>query len=146
MDLHEVFLASQIAGKSNDGGENVDLSDYYTKSQISNLLSDKVDKISGMELSTSDFTNVTKSKLGNLSNYDDTDVKVDIANMAEQTALNRSTLGYQSKNLLMNNCNSETINGVISTINIYGSVTLSGTNNLGKDFVLYQNMSTGLDN
>ena len=146
MDLHEIFLASQIAGKSNGGDENVDLSDYYTKSQISNLLSGKVNKVTGMGLSTNDFTNALKTKLDNLSNYDDTDVKANIAKMAEQTALNRSTLGYQRKNLLMNNCSSKTINGVISTTNADGSVTLSGTNSLGKDFVLFVNLSTGLNN
>ena len=127
MDLHEIFLASQIAGKSNGGSENIDLSDYYTKSQISNLLSDKVDKISGKGLSTNDFTNAAKSKLDNLSNYDDADVKVDIANTAEQTALNRDTLGYQRKNLLKNTAKSRTAFGVSFTVNDDGSVTATGT-------------------
>ncbi|MDE5854432.1 MAG: hypothetical protein K2H19_05155, partial [Ruminococcus sp.] len=127
MDLHEIFLASQIAGKSNGGGENVDLSDYYTKSQISNILSDKVDKVSGMGLSTNDFTNAAKSKLDNLSNYDDTDVKADIANMVEQTALNRSTLGYQSKNLLKNTATTQTKSGVTFTVNSDGSIVANGT-------------------
>ena len=55
-----------------------------------------------------------------LENYDDSEVK-------SQTALNRSTLGYQRKNLLKNTAASRTINGVTLTVNEDGSVTLNGT-------------------
>ena len=144
MNLHDIMLAAQLVSK-NSGG-NADLSDYYTKSQTNSLISEKIDKVTGKGLSTNDFTNADKSKLDNLSNYDDTEIKTDIANTVEQNALNLSTLGYQRKNLLMNNCSSRTINGVTATVNSDGSVTLSGTNSLGKDFVPYQNMPTGLDN
>lgn len=143
MNLHEVYLAAQIAAK---GGGSADLSDYYTKSQTDQritskvaeivagapedfdtlkemsdwinehedsaaamnsailtnavAIANKVDKVSGKGLSTNDFTNADKNKLDDLENYDDAEVKADIANTAEQTALNRSTLGYQRKNLL----------------------------------------------
>lgn len=59
----------------------------------------KVDKVSGKGLSANDFTNEAKSKLDNLENYDDTDVRVDVAELASQAAINKSTLGYQRKNL-----------------------------------------------
>ena len=46
----------------------------------------------------------------------------------EGVALNQSTLGYQSKNLLKNMAKSQTINGVTFTVNEDGSVTIHGTN------------------
>lgn len=86
MDLHEVLLASRMAGKNNGNGESVDLSDYYTKSQTNSLISGKVDKVTGKGLSENDFTTVEKDKLKSLENYDDSQIKSDIS------AIN-STLG-----------------------------------------------------
>lgn len=51
---------------------SVDLSDYYKKSQVDNLLNNKVDKVEGKGLSTEDFTTELKNKLDGLENYDDT--------------------------------------------------------------------------
>ena len=45
------------------GSTQVDLSDYYTITQVDNLLLNKVDKVSGKELSTNDFTNTYKSNV-----------------------------------------------------------------------------------
>ncbi|MDE5771376.1 MAG: hypothetical protein K2I06_07075 [Ruminococcus sp.] len=45
MNLHEVLLASRMADKNNGNGGNVDLSDYYTKSQTNGLISEKVAEI-----------------------------------------------------------------------------------------------------
>ncbi|MDE6789823.1 MAG: hypothetical protein K2J47_10985, partial [Ruminococcus sp.] len=142
MNLHEVYLAAQLAKNDNSGTE-VDLSEYYIKSQIDSLISSKVDKVSGMGLSTNDFMNADKSKLDGLSNYDDTEVKAEIVNTVEQTALNRSTLGYQRKNLLMNNCRAITKNGVTATVNADGSISLSGSNTFGSPFMIYANLQTG---
>ena len=50
----------------------VDLTDYYKKSEVDNLLTNKVDKIDGKGLSTEDFTTELKNKLNGLENYDDT--------------------------------------------------------------------------
>ncbi len=47
--------------------------------------------------------------------------------LSEETALNRSTLGYQRKNLLKITAVSKTVNGVIFTVNNDGSVTANGT-------------------
>lgn len=43
MSLHEVFLAAQLANRNNSG--NADLSDYYTKLQTNELISEKVAEI-----------------------------------------------------------------------------------------------------
>lgn len=51
---------------------SVDLSDYYKKSEVDNLLNNKVDKVEGKGLSTEDFTTELKNKLDGLENYDDT--------------------------------------------------------------------------
>lgn len=52
-------------------GGGGDLSSYYTKTETNNLLNDKVDKVSGKDLSTNDYTDEEKAKLANLENYDD---------------------------------------------------------------------------
>ena len=48
--------------------------------------------------------------------------------MKNDIAINRTTLGYQCKNLLKNNAVTKTINGVTFTVNSDGSVTVNGTN------------------
>lgn len=125
MDLHNILLSSKISNKSN---ESVDLSDYYTKPQTDELISAKVDKVPGMGLSENDFTNAEKSKLAELENYDDTEMKAKIAETAEQTALNYSTLGYQRKNLLKSSKTTPLeIQRVTWTPNSDGTITVSGT-------------------
>lgn len=47
-------------GEGEGGG---DLSSYYTKTQINNLLDEKVDKVSGKDLSTNDFTDAYKQQI-----------------------------------------------------------------------------------
>lgn len=53
-------------------GRTIDMSAYYTKSEVDTLLGDKVDKVTGKQLSTEDYTTAEKTKLAGLSNYDDT--------------------------------------------------------------------------
>lgn len=110
-------------------------------------LTNKVDKESGKVLSSNNFTNAYKSKLDRLENYDDTDIKEDIAKISEESVLNRNTLGYQRKNLLRNNCSDKTRNGVTATVNDDGSITLNGTNTAtgttGNNDIMYWNMQTG---
>ena len=56
----------------------IDLSNYYTKdvtyskTEVDNLLTAKVDKVEGKGLSTEDFTTELKNRLNSLKNYDDT--------------------------------------------------------------------------
>lgn len=49
------------------GDTTVDLSNYYTISQVDTLLSNKVDKVSGKGLSTNDFTTTLKNKLDGIA-------------------------------------------------------------------------------
>ncbi len=46
----------------NEGGSS-DLSSYYTKTETNNLLDNKVDKVSGKDLSTNDFTDAYKQQI-----------------------------------------------------------------------------------
>lgn len=62
-----------------ENSENADLSDYYNKSQVDNLLANKIDKVSGLGLSSNDYTTAEKNKLSSLSNYDDTALKSQIS-------------------------------------------------------------------
>lgn len=75
-DLLSVLFAANEGG---GGGGTVDLSNYYTKPETNTLLDTKVDKVTGKQLSTEDYTTVEKTKLAGLENYDDTDVKTGIA-------------------------------------------------------------------
>lgn len=58
------------------------ITDCFNKTEIESLLNNKVTKVSGKSLSTNDFTNEDKSKLTNLKNYDDTQVRKLIAGKA----------------------------------------------------------------
>lgn len=64
--------------------------------------------------------------------------KTSAAVIKSETALNRSTLGYQRKNLLKNTAVSRTWNGVTFTVNEDGSVTTNGTATANINFVLYE--------
>ena len=48
------------------GSTEIDLSNYYTKTQADDLLDGKVDKVNGKGLSTNDFTTAEKTKLGGI--------------------------------------------------------------------------------
>lgn len=56
------------------GSTAPDLTNYYIKAEIEELLEDKVDKIEGKQLSTEDYTTEEKEKLASLFNYDDTEL------------------------------------------------------------------------
>lgn len=65
---------------SGNTGGDVDLSNYYTKSEVDAKDSTKVDKVNGKGLSTEDYTTAEKSKLASLSNYDDSEIRSLIEN------------------------------------------------------------------
>ena len=50
---------------ANIGSTSIDLTNYYTKTQVNTLLNDKVDKVNGKGLSTNDFSNAYKDILDN---------------------------------------------------------------------------------
>lgn len=101
------------------------------------LAENSVQKEESKGLSANDFTDEEKEKLLSLENYDDTGIKSEIA-------VNRSTLGYQRKNLLKNGCGSRTSSGVTAAVNADGTITLNGTST--KAFVLYASVSDGINN
>ena len=92
------------------------LLEVYTREEIDGLLAQKVTAVPGSGL----ITDEEREKLAALENYNDSEVK-------SQTVLNRSTLGYQRKNLLKNAAVSQTIRGMTFTVNKDGSVTANGT-------------------
>lgn len=66
--------------------EDLQTDNETNKTNIAN----KVDKVEGKGLSTEDFTSELKAKLEGLSNYDDTEIKEDIAEIqTEQTTQNK---------------------------------------------------------
>ena len=68
---------TQLLNALNNGGGGG--GDAYTKQETDELLSNKVDKVTGKGLTTNDFTDEEKNKLNGLSNYDDTEVRNSIA-------------------------------------------------------------------
>lgn len=64
----------------------VDLSGYALKSEIPDV-SNYVEKVQGMGLSSNDFTNADKSKLDGLVNYDDSQVTQQIQEMGDNISL-----------------------------------------------------------
>ena len=78
-NIQELLSVLFAANESGGGGGTVDLSNYYTKPETNTLLENKVDKVEGKQLSTEDYTTEEKNKLAGLENYDDTDIKNDIA-------------------------------------------------------------------
>ena len=103
------------------------LLEVYTREEIDALLAQKITSVPGSGL----MTDEEKEKLSTLENYDDSEVK-------SQISLNRSTLGYQRKNLLKNTASSQLINGVTFTMNEDGGVTTNGTATASINFVLYE--------
>ena len=94
-----------------------------TDEQIIALLAEKVDKQDGFSLMSA----AEHTKLSALENYDDTEVKSELSKASEETAMNRSTLGYHRKNLLKNTAVSKSQSGVTFTVNGDGTVSVSGT-------------------
>lgn len=76
VDISVPTSTSQLV---NDSGfvTDVDLSNYYTKSEADNLLDDKVDKVAGKGLSTEDFTTAEKTKLANIESGAQANVNAD---------------------------------------------------------------------
>lgn len=101
------------------GTTAVDLTDYYQKNEVDELLGTKVNKVSGKQLSTNDYTTAEKTKLASLENYDDgelrskvdalhnyddTAVKLDIQELKRDTSINEidiasieNELGYKAE-------------------------------------------------
>lgn len=101
------------------GTTAVDLTDYYQKNEVDELLDNKVNKVDGKQLSTNDYTTAEKTKLASLENYDDselrskvdalhnyddTTIKLDIQELKKDTSTNEiditsieNELGYKAE-------------------------------------------------
>lgn len=91
--ISNTYNKTEIDAKLDDivSGGGVDLSNYYTKSQVDAKDNQKVDKVAGKGLSTNDYTTAEKTKLAGLSNYDDSDIKASIANTYTKTQVYTKT-------------------------------------------------------
>lgn len=65
-----------------DTAIKADIAKKADATAMSTALEGKVDKVEGKVLSSNDYTTAEKEKLAGLSNYDDTDIKADIAKKA----------------------------------------------------------------
>lgn len=116
------------------GTTEIDLSNYYTKTQTDNLLADKVDKVTGKQLSTEDFTSALKTKLDGIASGAEVNVQSDWSqsdNTADDFIKNKPT------NVSDFNNDSGFITGV--DVEDIGDVDL---NNLANGQVLKYNSTT----
>lgn len=89
----KVYRNSQLLNTLDIKPIEDDITDNATA--ITNLSNNKVDKVTGKQLSTEDFTTTEKTKLAGLNNYDDTQVRADITALqtGKQPAGNYITQG-----------------------------------------------------
>lgn len=78
-------------------GRTIDMSAYYTKSEIDTLLQGYVEKVSGKGLSTEDYTTAEKTKLAGLENYDDTALKARVKAIEDDYVTSKDKLIIQCK-------------------------------------------------
>ena len=106
----KLFISQNYQPK--ESGKGLSANDYTTTekeklaglptgTQITQNLASKVDKVEGKQLSTEDFTTVLKNKLEGLSNYNDAEVKKNIASL--QSTIN--TLVNENPNEVIDSFN-----------------------------------------
>lgn len=121
----KLFISQNYQPK--ESGKGLSTNDYTTTekeklaglptgTQITQNLASKVDKVEGKQLSTEDFTTVLKNKLEGLSNYNDAEVKKNIASL--QSTIN--TLVNENPNKVIDSFNEvkKFLEGVTDTENL----------------------------
>ena len=121
----KLFISQNYQPK--ESGKGLSTNDYTTTekeklaglptgTQITQNLASKVDKVEGKQLSTEDFTTVLKNKLEGLSNYNDAEVKKNIASL--QSTIN--TLVNENPNEVIDSFNEvkKFLEGVTDTENL----------------------------
>lgn len=97
----------------------------YDDTEVRELIEGKVDKVEGKGLSTNDYTTAEKTKLANLENYNDTQIKQDIVdlnlNKADKTEI-PDISGKQD--VLISGTNIKTINN--ESLLGSGNITIQG--------------------
>lgn len=81
-----------------------------------------------------------------LSDVPDVVTKEYVDPVKSQAAINRTTLGYQCKNLLKNNAVTQTVSGVTFTINDDKSITVNGTATAQISFRINGKVGLGIGN
>ncbi|MBQ4232657.1 MAG: hypothetical protein II699_05200 [Lachnospiraceae bacterium] len=103
------------------GSTSLDLTGYVTTEEMNAALAHKVNKIAGKGLSTEDFTTEEKNKLYNLNNYDDTEVRSQIANKADKTEIpDVSAFITNTVDNLLNYYTKTNVNDIVSAIRFGG--------------------------
>lgn len=97
--------AVNIVDDLTTGGATAALSAEQGK-VLKGLVDTKVDKVSGKQLSTNDYTTAEKNKLAGLSNYDDADLKASIKLNSDSIA-SVDTAYKAADEVLQNNINAE---------------------------------------
>lgn len=97
--------AVNIVDDLTTGGATAALSAEQGK-VLKGLVDTKVDKVSGKQLSTNDYTTAEKNKLAGLSNYDDTDLKASIKLNSDSIA-SVDTAYKAADEVLQDNINAE---------------------------------------
>lgn len=126
----KLFISQNYQPK--ESGKGLSTNDYMTAekeklarlptgTQLTQNLSSKVDKVGGKQLSTEDFTTVLKNKLEGLSNYNDAEVKKNIASL--QSTIN--TLVNENPNEVIDSFNEvkKFLEGVTDTENLAAMLT-----------------------
>lgn len=143
------IVENKIANiKLSNSLENNSSSEFASAYLINLLNKNKVDKIDGKGLSTNDFTNELKTKLENLENYDDTNIKNEInelkiskANQEDLDTTNNNLFNLESRveinetdisNLKVNKANKTDVvfNNFDGTQNITSNIALKGDLNI----------------
>lgn len=136
------------------------------ESSVSNLESNKVDKVEGKGLSTEDFTTELKTKLEGLNNYDDTEIKGDISNIQQEQQTQNTNIeelqendikqdelisklqedNQKLKNALLNAETEEAKSLYVTDANKYGSLEVLGNHEQetrsGKNLLDFSGLST----
>lgn len=140
-------IARMMAMDAAAHGGSADLSNYYTKSETDAHIADKVaeivadapedfdtlkemsDWIASHEDSAAAMNSAILQNAADIEAVEtqQTEQAKSISAAAEGVAMNRSTLGYQSKNLLSHKGVSKTVGRITYTANEDGSVTANGT-------------------
>lgn len=117
-------LEADVTKKNVEAVLTGDITSHNHSSQIAEILKSYVQKVAGYGLSKNDFTDALLTKLNNLNNYDDANVKKDIAtlNSSLNTLLNgNASNAIESFNeiiaFLNNVSDTATLSGIISGIN-----------------------------
>ena len=80
------------------GIQKVDLSNYYNKTEINNLLNTKVDKVTGKGLSTEDYTTAEKTKLSNIETEANKTVIVQATGSSTTSVMSQNAVTTQLNN------------------------------------------------